>query len=99
MIDIEQIILTSFTQRDNYSYKELLEYLNVLKKECLRIYDENRRLRDKSKIDDKTLIMLEDKINSLNKIIEQERDKNLYLICKINKKLTIFERIKGKIKI
>jgi hypothetical protein len=97
MID-EKIIFKSFTTKDNHTFHDILKYLNIFQKEYFLLYDENRRMLNKSKIDDSIILKYEKEILNLNKKIKEEQDKNMYLICKLNKKLTIFERLTGKIK-
>lgn len=99
MIDIKQIIFKDFTVDQNYSYIELLEFLNVYKKEFVTVMNNKNSLIVENKELRKIIEKLEHEIERLNNKISDEEKKIMYLTSQVSKKLSIFERITGKIKI
>lgn len=96
---IHQLLNIDFKPERGYSYAELLNFLNTFQ----AYYRDCYVKKDNSEKDlirkNKTFTDLENRIIYLEKLLKDKNIENNHLLNKITKKLTIWERLTGKVKI
>jgi hypothetical protein len=94
---INQLLNTKFESERGYSYPELLNFLNSFQIYYRDCYLKKESLEKEINIKNKTFNDLEYRITYLDNLLkDMEKANNIYL-NKIQQKLSIWERITGKI--
>ena len=96
---VQFLINAEFTAQRGYSYGELLKYLIMFLAYYRDCYIKKDALEQELNFKNKTFSLLEHRIVELENIIKDKETQNEFLINKITRKLSLWERVKGKIKI
>lgn len=96
--NIYNILNMDFNNQTNASYNDLLIYINELKNNYKTCVDNYNYLKNREDMYHRSLDEMNIKINTLQKNIEYFEKINKNLTFVLNRKLTIWERITGKIK-
>lgn len=96
---LDFLINHDFKVSDNYSYVELISYLKTMQAEYKKCVDTYKGLNDSKNNFEKIIIHNNMVINDLEEVLKKEREKTSKIIWKCQKKLSILERITGKIKL
>lgn len=89
----------NFSVDKGYSYLELLSFLNIFKEYYRELYNsKNNKDNELMNYRDNNILM-EIKLNEIMQLLQEKTKENEMLYQKICRKLTLWERITGKIKI
>ncbi len=95
---IHQLLNNNYVAESGYSYSDLLFFLNKFQAYYKDCYINNQNLEKDLIYKNKLNNELEKRIDILEKELENFRKENIYYCTKINKKLSLWERLTGKIK-
>ena len=90
--------MADFNVNGGYSYIDLVKYLNLYKEFYWTLYRENENSRNLVKSKDNEIEKISHKIKQLEKMIEDQNFQINNLKSYFGRKLTIWERITGKMK-
>lgn len=96
--DIKDFLLkTEFKIESGFSYSELLGYLNNFKYLYRETFEEKRKLRRELELKENVISKIIDEIEHTEYNLAHKNKQVSNLYARLNKKLTIKERLKGKI--
>ncbi len=88
-----------FITERGYSYGELLNYLITFQTYYRECYTQKEHYEKELIHLNQTLEFVKDRIINSDKLLKEKEDENRFLITKIDRRLSFWERLTGKIKI
>jgi hypothetical protein len=93
------LINADFTPERGYSYGELITFLKTFQTYYRECYIKKDQYEQELKFKNKTFELVETKIINIEKLLKEKEKENNFLITKVDRKLTFWERITGKLNI
>lgn len=95
---LDFLLTTKFDVTQGYSYVSLIGFLNTMSEHFKACYDTKERISREFYLKDRIIKEQDDTIKELQKRLENVKRENEILTSKISRKLTLKERLLGKIK-
>ncbi len=93
------LINADFTIERGHSYGELLTFLKTFQTYYRECYIKKEQYEQELNFKNKTFEHLETKIIKVEKLLKEKEKENNFLISKVDRKLTFWERVTGKLNI
>ena len=98
-ITLHFLMNTDFSYERGYSYGELINYLKTYQLYYRECYANKDKFEQELLFKNKTFDQSENRILNLEKLLKEKENDIGFLMSKISRKLTFWERVTGKIKI
>ncbi len=93
------LINADFSPERGYSYGELLLFLKTFQSYYRDCYTKKEKIEQELNYKNTTFLQIENRIIDIEKLFKEKENQNIFLLSKIDRKLTFWERITGKIKL